>query len=281
MMASSNLYVSRYIKLNGVDLRYLDWGSEGKPQLICLHGNAGQAHIWDEFAERLSEDYHVYALDQRGHGESSWATDGYHRNNYVSDLTAFINAMAIEKVVLVGLSMGGWNSLLYAESNPKKVNRFIMVDIAPEGSPELGEQRKNWRPAPLDFYTLMDALNWAKENDPWATEKRRQKDVANRIRQHPDGMWRWKCDPAITTYHLPDNIEPEYIQRYWTAVENVDCPFLEVRGKESITVGDETIRKMEKSNKLFSSVDVHGAGHVVTVDKPAEFIEATKEFLAI
>lgn len=281
MMASSNLYVSRYIKLNGVDLRYLDWGSEGKPSLICLHGNSGQAHIWDEFAERMSEDYYVYALDQRGHGESSWAPDGYHRNNYVSDLTAFIDAMAIEKVVLVGLSMGGWNSLLYAEANPKKVDRFIMVDIAPEGSPELGEQRKNWRPAPLDFYTLAEALSWAKENDPWATERRRQKDIANRIRQYPDGRWRWKCDPAITTYHLPDNIEPEYIQRYWTAVENVDCPFLEVRGKESITVGDETIRKMEKSNKLFSSVDVHGAGHVVTVDKPAEFIEATKEFLAI
>ena len=118
IMANSNLYVSRYINLNGVDLRYLDWGTQGKPSLICLHGNSGQAHIWDEFAEKMAEDYHVYAIDQRGHGESSWAPDGYHRNHYVSDLTAFIDAMKIEKVVLVGLSMRGWNSLLYAEANP-------------------------------------------------------------------------------------------------------------------------------------------------------------------
>ena len=72
-----------------------------------------------------------------------------------------------------------------------------------------------------------------------------------------------------------------YIDRYWKAMEKVECPFLEVRGKESITVGDETIEKMKKANKFFSSVDVEGAGHEVTTDKPYEFIEVTKGFLGL
>ena len=57
---------STYITLNDVRIRYLDWGSEGLPPLVCLHGHTGQARIWDEFAEAMRESYHVYALDQRG-----------------------------------------------------------------------------------------------------------------------------------------------------------------------------------------------------------------------
>ena len=56
-------------------LRYLDWGTEGKMPLVCLHGHTGQAHIWDEFAEAMAPHYHVLSLDQRGHGGSQWAVD--------------------------------------------------------------------------------------------------------------------------------------------------------------------------------------------------------------
>jgi pimeloyl-ACP methyl ester carboxylesterase len=274
-------YTSQYVNVNGVRLRYLDWGTVGKKPLICLHGNTRQAHIWDEFSEVMSAHYQVYALDQRGHGESDWAADGYHRDKYVADLAAFMDELSIDKVVLVGLSMGGWNSLLYAADNPKRVERFIMVDIGPEGSAKLKEARPSWKPAPLEMDSFESALDWARGNDPWSTEERRRKDVTQRIRQHSDGVWRWKCDPAILTYHLLDNVEPEYIDRYWRAMKKVQCPFMEVRGKESITLGDETIEKMKKANSFFSSVDVEDAGHEVTVDKPYDFIAVTKDFLSV
>ena len=58
-------YQEKFITLNGVRLRYLDWGAEGNTPLICMHGHAGQAHIWDEFAEAMSPHFHVYTLDQR------------------------------------------------------------------------------------------------------------------------------------------------------------------------------------------------------------------------
>ena len=71
------------------------------------------------------------------------------------------------------------------------------------------------------------------------------------------------------------------IDRYWKAVETIACPIMEVRGAESILVSDETVERMKRVGKEVSSVDVAGAGHVVSVDKPQEFIEATRSFLGV
>ncbi len=62
-------------------------------------------------------------------------------------------------------------------------------------------------------------------------------------------------------------------------METIPCPILEVRGAESNLVPDDVIERMEKQSQQFRSVDVAGAGHVVTVDKPSQFIEVTREFL--
>ena len=96
---------SNFITVNGVKLRYLDWGTEGLPPMVCLHGHTGQARIWDEFAEAMRGSYHVYAVDQRGHGESAHAADGYARDRFVEDLAAFADALGLERFTLSGLSM--------------------------------------------------------------------------------------------------------------------------------------------------------------------------------
>ena len=59
---------SRTVTANGINLHYLDWGREGAPPLVLLHGLRGHAHVWEDVAESLCDDYHVYALDQRGRG---------------------------------------------------------------------------------------------------------------------------------------------------------------------------------------------------------------------
>ena len=92
------------LNVNGVRLRYLDWGTSGKTPMVCLHGHTGQAHIWDEFAEAMAPHYHVLAVDQRGHGGSEWASTGYARDRFVEDLTAFAGALGLFRFVLAGLS---------------------------------------------------------------------------------------------------------------------------------------------------------------------------------
>ena len=62
---------------------------------------------------------------------------------------------------------------------------------------------------------------------------------------------------------------------------SITCPILEVRGVESGLVSDQTIQQMKQRGRQVSSVDIPDAGHVVTVDKPYEFIEATRSFLGV
>ena len=271
----------KYIIVNGVRLRYLDWGTAGKPPLICLHGHTGQAHIWDEFAESISPDYHVLAVDQRGHGESQWAGTGYERESFVEDLAAFVDALGLARFDLVGLSMGGWNSLLYALDHPERVNRIVLVDIAPELNPEFIAQMKHRPPTPMEFPSLDTAVEWMRQGNSWATDGRLRRDAEDKIRRQDDGQWTWNADPALFNTPLRDFTDPGLIGRYWKAIEVIPCPILEVRGAESKMVHDEVIQRMETVGRRFSSVDVIGAGHVVTIDKPQEFIQATRPFLGV
>jgi pimeloyl-ACP methyl ester carboxylesterase len=271
----------KHVTVNGVRLRYLDWGTEGKPPLICLHGHTGQAHIWDEFAEAASSSYHVLAVDQRGHGESQRADTGYARDRFVEDLAAFADALELSKFTLAGLSMGGWHSLLYTLDHPERVERIVIVDIAPEPSAASRETMAKRPPTPMDFSSLDAAVEWTREGNPWASDAGLRKDTEDKMRQREDGRWTWKADPSLFNVALPDMTDQGLIGRYWKAVETIPCPILEVRGSESPLVSDEVIQRMEKVGKQFRSVDVAGAGHVVTVDKPQEFIQATSEFLGI
>jgi esterase len=271
----------KHIEVNGVRLRYLDWGTAGKTPLVCLHGHTGQAHIWDEFAEAMSLHYHVLAVDQRGHGESQRAETGYVRDRFVEDLAAFVDSLGLSRFVLAGLSMGGWNSLLYTADHPERVERIIIVDIGPEPSPEWAARMANGLPTPMQFPSLEAGVQWMRQGNPWAGDARLRQDAANKMKQREDGQWTWRADPSLFNVALPDMTDPAHIARYWKAVETIPCPILEVRGTESGLVTDEVVQRMEKLGKQFRSVDVAGAGHAVIVDKPDEFIEVTRSFLGV
>lgn len=272
---------SNFITVNGVKLRYLDWGTEGLPPMVCLHGHTGQARIWDEFAEAMRGSYHVYAVDQRGHGESAHAADGYARDRFVEDLAAFADAMGLERFTLSGLSMGGWHSMLYTADNPERVERIVMVDIGPEPSEAARASAGDRPPTPMEFDSLQDAIAWMRSGNPWASDERLAKDARDKMRQADGGKWTWKADPALFNVPLPDMSDETLIGRYWSALETIPCPILEVRGADSPLVSDAVLDRMKAAANDLRSVDVADAGHVVTVDKPAEFIEATRGFLGV
>jgi pimeloyl-ACP methyl ester carboxylesterase len=273
--------VSKYVTVNGVRLRYLDWGTEGKPPMVCLHGHTGQAGIWDEFAEVMRGSYHVYAVDQRGHGESAHATDGYARDRFVEDLAAFVDALELERFTLSGLSMGGWHSMLYTADHPDRVERIVMVDIGPEPSEESIAASGSRPETPMRFDSLEDAVAWMRSGNPWASDDRLKKDAEDKMKQTDDGAWTWKADPALFNVPLPDMSDPGLIGRYWNALETIPCPILEVRGSESPLVSDAVLERMKAAATDLSSVDVANAGHVVTVDQPEDFISVTREFLGV
>jgi pimeloyl-ACP methyl ester carboxylesterase len=220
-------------------------------------------------------------VDQRGHGGSQWASTGYARDRFVEDLASFVDALGLSKFVLAGLSMGGWHSLLYTPDHQDRVERIIIVDISPQPSPGWQERAASRPVTPLEFPSLDEAIAWMRQYNPWASDASLRKDAEDKMHQQEDGKWTWKADSSLFNIPLPDQSDTKLWDRYWKAIDSITCPILEVRGAESGLVADETIEHMKQRGKQFTSVDIPDAGHVVTVDKPYEFIEATRSFLGV
>ena len=127
--------VDRFVKANGLNLHYLEWGNPDLPTIVMLHGISQQAHSWDFISLPLSVDYHVLALDQRGHGDTDWSPDGdYSTDIYVKDVDGFINALGLRNFHLMGHSMGGRNSLAWASGRPGTLRSLTIVDTGPRNA---------------------------------------------------------------------------------------------------------------------------------------------------
>src|SRR5512147_863173 len=88
------IYSSRFAEAGGLRLHYLDYGTVGRPAMLCLHGGAAHAHWFDFVAPGFSADYHVRALDLRGHGDSAWADPpAYSYQRYASDLAEVVEKL--------------------------------------------------------------------------------------------------------------------------------------------------------------------------------------------
>ena len=91
--------VSHFFYSDRLKLQFWDWGTDGKPAMILVHGGLDHARSWDWVARALRKDYHVYALDLRGHGNSAWAPGAlYSVAEHVLDLSALadiINAFPV------------------------------------------------------------------------------------------------------------------------------------------------------------------------------------------
>ena len=120
---------SHFVKANGIELHYLDYGTVGQRPMLCVHGGAAHAHWFDFVAPGFTGDHHVRALDLRGHGDSAWAEQHtYSFTTFAADVHAFVEALDLRDFVLIGHSMGGMVSLLYAATHPGRVGRLVVVD---------------------------------------------------------------------------------------------------------------------------------------------------------
>ena len=99
-------HTSNFVAANGIRLHYLDWGGGG-PALLFLAGRGCNGHIFDDFAPRFNGQFHVLALDRRGHGESDYPESGYDIDTLVEDIRQFLDGLRIERVILAGHSLAG------------------------------------------------------------------------------------------------------------------------------------------------------------------------------
>ena len=118
-----------FIEANGLRFHALDWSGQGE-WIVCLHGLASQAHIWDLLAPHLTDSFRVIAIDQRGHGLSDKPDSGYDWATVTSDLDAILSALdaSREQVILAGHSWGGNVALQYAVDHPDRVRGLVLID---------------------------------------------------------------------------------------------------------------------------------------------------------
>jgi pimeloyl-ACP methyl ester carboxylesterase len=110
----------------GHRLRYYEWPGEG-PNLILLHGSSGYGLMFEWTANFLGNRFHIYAPDQRGHGDSDKPDGTYSAQEYAQDLHEFMQALGIGKAVVGGHSLGGRVSQVFAATHPEQTMGVILI----------------------------------------------------------------------------------------------------------------------------------------------------------
>jgi pimeloyl-ACP methyl ester carboxylesterase len=126
---------SGFVTANGIKLHYLDWGGDGDT-ILFLPGFNDTAHVYDHFAPRFTDHFHVIGLTRRGVGESDKPKDGYDTSIRVEDIRQFLDALGIGRVILVGHSMAGDELTLFASRYPRRTIKLVYYDAAFDRTPE-------------------------------------------------------------------------------------------------------------------------------------------------
>jgi pimeloyl-ACP methyl ester carboxylesterase len=258
-----------FVEANGLRHHLVARGQPGAPVVMMVHGLTQQAHVFDGIAARLAARHHVYALDVRGRGESEWGTaDGYHMANYIADLEAVRAALGIERMALVGTSMGGIISMHYTPAHPERVTRLVLNDIGPEIHPD-GLQRilKMATSAPTGFPDLKAVVKYYRDENAPVLGKRSDDEVLEYARWHvyrsDSGVYQWKMDPAVRRSNpTPPAIAP------WDAFKAITAPVLIIRGAISDILSTDIMARMVEAKPGTQTIEVKGVGHAPSLMEP-------------
>jgi len=264
-----------------IRLHWLDWAARaGAPDVLLLHGGGQNAHTWDPTAVQFRPALHCIALDQRGHGDSEWALDmDYSIDANVEDIERFVDALELSRFVLIGMSMGGLNSIEFAARHSERLLALVLVDVGPELH-EVGTDR-------IAAFTGTDAelesvdafLERAAEFNPLRDREVLRTSLLHNLHQLPDGRWTWKydrrhrgrVDPAAGT---------ERRLRLAEMLPSIDTPTLVLRGAESDVFWDEDAERVAARIRGARWAKIQNAGHTIQGDNPVEFVVAVRQFLA-
>ena len=123
-------HVSRFVPVGqDVRLEVLDWGGCGRP-LVLLAGGGDTAHVFDDFATKLTSDFHVYGITRRGFGESGFAPVTSGADTFGDDVLAVLDALKLERPILAGHSIAGQELSSIGTRQPNRVAALVYLDAA-------------------------------------------------------------------------------------------------------------------------------------------------------
>ena len=267
----------RFVTVNGLKIHYLDWGNPRKPPFIMLHGISRTGHTFDHVARRYTGDYHVLAVDMRGHGDSDWDPKAqYMVEDYVRDIEGLVQQLKLSHLVMMGNSTGGRVVQVMAGLHPDLVARIVVEDVGPERPKEIadGFARRVQQEQTED-------ASWASEDELFAQTRKQNAGVADEIlrsyvksaiKRRADGRYVWKRDPQLSKGFVPTEL--------WQHIRKISCPTIYILGGKSTIVPPETQDQLRKTIRGVEIVTVPDAGHYPDWEKPAETFAIMDRFLA-
>jgi pimeloyl-ACP methyl ester carboxylesterase len=272
-------YWSRNIVLRQMRFHFLEWGAADAPAIVLLHGGHQSAHSWDLVSLHLAQRYRVLALDQRGHGDSEWARDVTYSNHEMSlDAEAFIDAMALDRPVLIGHSMGGRNAMLLMRRNAARLRAAVIVDVGPELSDKGRAAIAGFVQGNQEFDDLEHFVRNVRQYDPYRSREHIERTVKYNMLERADGKYVSKCD---------SNPRRLGIVRASGPLENItlddaagfDLPVLLVRGANSNILTPDAADRFAAALPKGRLVTVPECGHNVHGQNTKGFIAALSAFL--
>ena len=272
----------RFVDTGELRLHCLEWPSEGPPAVL-LHATGFLARLWQPVAEALSDRYHVYAYDARGHGDSDKPESGYGWPAIAADLKGLLDQLDLRAVLAIGHSSGGAGIAHLAAKQPEYVAAAILIEptVFPPASIGGGEERRET----LSEGAAKRRMVWPSREELFHTYHGRsafarwREDVLRLYVEHgtfdrDDGQVELKC---------PAEIEAELYRRSlstetWGLLPDIGCPTLVLRGGDTEPMLARVAEGVAQRIPGARLVTVPGAGHFLPMERPEAVLEEIASF---
>ena len=270
-------YLSRHTVVRSLRFHFSEWGEPGAPEILLLHGGNQSAHSWDLVSLHLSDRFHVFALDQRGHGDSEWARDqDYSIDARALDALAFLEDQGLEAPAIMGHSMGGMVTTTLAIKEPDLARGLVLVDVGPELSEEGTKIIGNFVTHNVEFDDLEEFLDNVAKYDRFRSREHIARTVKYNMLRRADGKYVSKVDHRfLTTPGAPTISSPTLDD-----VKVIASPVLLVRGGDSNVLEPEAAQRFADALPNGELVTVPNCGHNVHSGNTPGFLDAVNPFLA-
>jgi len=193
-------YRERWLPVSGTDIHYLEWGEQGLPGLVFVHGGAAHAHWWSFLAPMFAKRWHAVALDLSGHGDSG-RRDRYDHRLWAEEVVAVADAAGFPSPpVVVGHSLGGLVTIQLASTHCDRLAGAVIVDSPvrePDPESRAGARGQAFR-TPGTYPDEATAIEHFRLIPPQPCENQYIVDHIARLSLHEtDEGWTWKFDPHL------------------------------------------------------------------------------------
>ena len=257
---------------------------QGHP-LIILHGLYGSGSNWLSIAKKLSGICEVYLVDQRNHGASPHHSEHTYQS-MMEDLIFFMDEQGLNKVILLGHSMGGKTAIWAAINYPERISHLVVADISPLAYPAVDGVRHHMQGhekimnALLDMdlsavSSLRDADNMLKDVLP---DRALRQFLMKNLGKSDAGNYVWKLNVKSllnNLSNLSEGIDPELVPD--TGYRQY--PVMFIRGEQSNYILNKDEQGIKRIFPLAQIVTIRNVGHWLHAEQPEIFIQTVKKFL--